>query len=82
MLSDEDKKDVCENIDSYSLEEIEAKLSVICFRNKVSFSENDGAEANSETSSSTTFSLNSLDIEESGIPAWIKAVRDVQKNKN
>lgn len=82
MLSDEDKKDVRENIDSYSLEEIEAKLSVICFRNKVSFSENDGAEANNETSSSTTFSLNSLDIEESGIPAWIKAVRDVQKNKN
>lgn len=82
MLSDEDKKDVRENIDSYSLGEIEAKLSVICFRNKVSFSENDGAEANSETSSSTTFSLNSLDIEESGIPAWIKVVRDVQKNKN
>lgn len=82
MLSDEDKKDVRENIDSYSLGEIEAKLSVICFRNKVSFSENDNAEANNETSSSTTFSLNSLDVEESGIPAWIKAVRDVQKNKN
>ena len=37
MLSDEDKKDVVENIDKYSLEDIESKLSVICFRNKVSF---------------------------------------------
>ena len=82
MLSDEDKKDVRENIDSYSLGEIEAKLSVICFRNKVSFSENDTSEANNGTSSSMTFSLNSLDIEDSSVPAWIKAVRDVQKNKN
>ena len=82
MLSDEDKKDVRENIDSYSLGEIEAKLSVICFRNKVSFSENDTSEANDETSSSMTFSLNSLDVEDSSVPAWIKAVRDVQKNKN
>jgi hypothetical protein len=38
MLSDEDKKDVIENIDTYSLDEIEAKLSIICVRNKVSFS--------------------------------------------
>lgn len=82
MLSDEDKKDVRDNIDSYSLEEIEAKLSVICFRNKISFSENEDAGTNNETSSSTTFSLNSLDVEESGIPAWIKVVRDIQKNKN
>ena len=82
MLSDEDKKDVRENIDSYSLGEIEAKLSVICFRNKVSFSENDTSEANNEASSSMTFSLNSLDVEDSSVPAWIKAVRDVQKNKN
>lgn len=82
MLSDEDKKDVRDNIDSYSLGEIEAKLSVICFRNKISFSENEDAETNNETSASTTFSLNSLDVEDSGIPAWIKVVRDIQKNKN
>ena len=37
MLSDEDKKDVIDNIDTYSLDEIEAKLSIICVRNKVSF---------------------------------------------
>ena len=38
MLSDKDKEDVVKNIDSYSLEDIENKLSVICFRNKVNFS--------------------------------------------
>ena len=37
MLSDEDKKDVQEHIDEYSLTDIENKLSVTCVRNKVSF---------------------------------------------
>jgi hypothetical protein len=37
MLSDEDKKDVVDNIDNYSLDDIEAKLSVICVRNRVIF---------------------------------------------
>ncbi len=37
MLSDEDKKDVIENKSKYSLDEIEAKLSVICVRKKVNF---------------------------------------------
>jgi len=37
MLSDEQKKDCVDNIDTYSFDEIEAKLSVICVRNKVSF---------------------------------------------
>lgn len=39
MLSDEDKKEVVDNIKNYSLDDIEAKLSVLCVRNKVSFSE-------------------------------------------
>ena len=37
MLSDEDKKDVIENKSKYSLEEIESKLAVICFKKKVNF---------------------------------------------
>ena len=37
MLSDDDKKEVVDNIDAYSLEDIEAKLSILCVRNKVSF---------------------------------------------
>ena len=35
MLSDEDKKDVIENKSKYSLDDIEAKLSVICVEKKV-----------------------------------------------
>jgi len=37
MLSDEDKKDIVENKRNYTLEQIEEKLAVICFRKKVSF---------------------------------------------
>jgi len=37
MLSEEDKKDVIENKTKYSLEEIKAKLAVICFEKKVNF---------------------------------------------
>lgn len=74
MLSDEDKKDVVENIDTYSVEDIEAKLSIICVRNKVSFNLDDDKNKGNDP---TTFSLNGgLDGDES-VPAWIKAIRSV-----
>ena len=77
MLSDEDKKDVTDNIATYSLEEIESKLSVICFRNKVSF--NLETEEEKETNDKpTTFNLQETD-EDVAVPAWIKAVN---KRKN
>ena len=73
MLSDEDKKEVNDNIDTYSLEEIEAKLSILCVRNKVSFdldkdtdpvvfSLNDGGNSNDEV-----------------VPDWVKALQNVAK---
>ena len=71
MLSDEDKKEVVDNIDNYSLEDIEAKLSVICVRNKVSFNLD---EDNAEDSNATVYSLDS-DYSDESVPAWIKAVR-------
>ena len=71
MLSDEDKKEVVDNIDNYSLEDIEAKLSVICVRNKVSFNLD---EDNVEDSNATVYSLDS-DYSDESVPAWIKAVR-------
>ncbi len=37
MLSDEDKKDVIDNKTNYTLDEIKAKLSVICFDKKINF---------------------------------------------
>ena len=69
MLSEEDKADVIENIDMYSVDEIEAKLSVICVRNKVSFNLDEDVQEKGVT----TFSLN--DSEEDAVPAWIKAVQ-------
>ena len=78
MLSDDDKKEVVENISTYSLEDIEAKLSVICFRNKVSFNLEDETEDNSEEKP-TTFNLQETE-DNTLVPAWIKAV-DKRKNQ-
>jgi hypothetical protein len=80
MLSDEDKKEVIDNKSKYSLEDIEAKLSVICFRKKVSFEDTKETEQKTETQSSvTTYSLNSA--VENDVPAWVQACRNTQ-NKN
>ena len=70
MLTDADKADVIENIDNYSLNEIEAKLSILCVRNKVSFS-----LENTEKEEPITFNLNNNMSDD--IPAWVKAVRSV-----
>ena len=78
MLSEEDKKDVIENKSQYSLDDIEAKLSVICVRKKVNFENND-SEAE-QTPALTTFNLDS--VESSNLPAWLKAVEDHNENRN
>ena len=73
MLSDEDKKDVVENKAQYSLEDIEAKLSVICVRKKVNFELEDNT-----TDVATTFSLNE---QQDSLPAWINAVKNTQNSR-
>ena len=73
MLSDEDKKDVVENKAQYSLEDIEAKLSVICVRKKVNFELEDNT-----TNVATTFNLN--DAKTESLPAWINAVKNTQNS--
>lgn len=79
MLSDEDKKDVIENIDTYSLNDIEAKLSIICVRNKVSFD----LDENKNHQDPTTYNLNGdNNDDDADTPAWIKAVLETAKNKN
>ena len=82
MLSDEDKKDVNEHIEEYSLEDIEAKLCVICVKNKVNFEKENLDENNNkveeENSAVTTFNINEDD---STIPAWISACIDTQNSK-
>ena len=77
MLSDVDKKDVIDNIDTYSLEDIENKLSVICFRNKVNFNTQDAEDKDPEDP--TTYSL-SGNLGSDSVPAWVRAIEATQGN--
>lgn len=74
MLSDEDKAEVVSKIDEYSVEDIEAKLSIICVRNKVSF------ELDNENNDPTNPTVFNLNPEEDNVPAWIKSARQVANN--
>lgn len=78
MLSDEDKADVVEKIDEYSLDDIEAKLSIICVRNKVSFN----LDENTDNNNVTTFNLSGNDNDDASTPAWVKAAIAVSEKKN
>ena len=71
MLSDEDKADCVANIDTYSLEDIESKLSVICVRNRVEFKVEESAEP-------FTYNLNNSSSGSSK-PAWIQALDKLNK---
>ncbi len=75
MLSDEEKKPVVDMIDTYSVEEIEEKLSVICVRNKVSFAKED----DDSNSGVKTYSVGDGSNAESATPEWIKAVLETAK---
>lgn len=80
MLSDEDKKDVIANIDTYSLNDIESKLSVICVRNKVNFA---SAEQSQQDNPQFTFSLNAaIDQDLGSVPEWLKVAKQVEKEMN
>lgn len=85
MLSDEDKKDIIDHKAEYSLEEIESKLAVICFRKKVNFNLED-SEKNEDTMidndmSMFTYTMDAaVNSEEATIPEWLKAV-DNNRNK-
>ena len=82
MLSEEDKKDVRENIDTYSLDEIESKLCVICVKNKVNFDSESSAENKNNTEEeNTTVTTYNLNSEESNVPAWISACINTQNSK-
>ena len=80
MLSDEDKADVIANIDTYSLDDIEAKLSIICVRNKVSFDLDD--DKKNPGTDPMTYNLNGGSLEDDATPAWIKAVMATAKTLN
>ncbi len=79
MLSDEDKKDVIDHKSEYSLDDIEAKLSIICVRKKVNFNVEDNNDE--DTSAPITYSLNGLQTGEADLPAWLKRVEERKQEK-
>ena len=82
MLSDKDKKDVIENKSNYSLDEIEAKLSVICVRKKVNFDLDDTSKSEEKVEDSVkdviTYTVNETDT---STPAWIAALKQTRDSK-
>ena len=72
MLSDEDKAEVISNKANYTVEDIEEKLSVICFRKKVNFElENNSKNDNKIEQPAVTFNMSNLGASK---PAWLQAV--------
>ena len=81
MLSDEDKADVIANKEKYSLDDIEAKLSVICVRKKVNFDLDTNDKNDNTLEGMTTFNVNSLGIDNATAPEWVEAMRAVKKKE-
>ena len=78
MLSDEDKQEVIANKANYSVEDIEEKLSVICFRKKVAFDLENTTKIDNITEPPVVYSYNNVGTNE---PAWITAVKNTKKNR-
>lgn len=79
MLSDEDKADVISNKATYSVEEIEEKLSVICFRKKVNFDLEDNSKNNIKIEHpAVTFNVSNLGG--ASKPDWLIAVDNAKNN--
>lgn len=79
MLSDEDKEDVIANKSNYSLDEIEAKLSVICVRKKVNFDLDDTSKNEEVEDTVVTYTMNNN--EGSSTPAWIAALKNTRNSR-
>lgn len=76
VLEDTDKVEIQENIDKYSLDEIESKLCVLCVRKKVNFSL-EGASENDNSLGNNQFSyIPETEHAEPSIPAWLQAVKE------
>lgn len=75
MLSDEDKKDVIEHKDEYSLETIKSKLAVIGFEKGVNFS------VTPELKEEEGYTVDNIATSYSVKPAWLKDVDDRRLNE-
>jgi len=73
MLSDEDKKDVVENKSKYTLDEIEAKLSIVYTKKQLA------AQLLPSENSKPNVTIYTLGDQDNNTPDWVKAVREVQE---
>ena len=76
MLSDEDKKDIIENKMKYTLDEIEAKLSIIYTKKQFAL-ENHTENQKQDASQIVTYNLKEDEIVDSA-PDWVKAVLETE----
>ena len=79
MLADEDKADVIQNKEKYTLDEIKAKLSVICFDKKINFSLQQPATREVETEEEAPIMTYALEQTNDSLPDWVKAVKEEMK---
>jgi hypothetical protein len=81
MLNDEDKKDIIANKSNYTLDEIEAKLSVVYTRQQLaqSASQKEESAAPEVKSEVVTYSLGDTSA---NVPDWVKAVKETEENLN
>ena len=77
MLSEDEKLDVITKIDEYSLDEIEAKLSIIYARKNKN--NETMVRENEETVDTYSYNINNSEFTDN-TPAWVKAVKEIQKN--
>ena len=77
MLSDEDKKEISDNKSMYTLQQIKEKLSAICFDKRIPFNSDSEQSVNV-----TTYNLNSVNQNNSNLPAWLKAVEATKQKNN
>lgn len=76
MLSDEDKKDIIENKTNYSLDEIKAKLAVICFEKKVNFNSENSDKIDTNKEEEEKIITYTYSEDESNLPDWVRAVKN------
>ena len=74
MLPKEDKAEIIQNKENYTLDEIKAKLSVICFDKKINFSINEQEKKEEEI-----ITYNSNNDKDSNLPEWVRAVKEQEK---
>ena len=73
-----------ENIQKYSLEEIESKLAVVCFRKKINYSKAEEETVKEEVSDEVktkamTYSLNNQTTSNNEGPEWLRAVKQTEQ---